>query len=239
MRAALRRRAGPEPFRLGELAIDYEQRRVSVAGQPVVLTATEYEVLRVLSLRPGRVLTYDSLLQQAWRAPDEEQSDPKLVHTVVKRLRRKLGDDPARPAYILNQRGVGYRMPGPGGQSRLPAPDGPVQAEPVGPFARARRAPATRGIASGPRNATAVAHAPGCPSGIGMEFDVACFQGGQPANPERACGLTWPRHPGKPLADSRVDKTEARREGRRPFTTAFRTARTSLAPCALCTTRSQ
>ena len=114
VRAALRRRAGPEPFRLGELAIDYEQRRVSVAGRPVELTATEYEVLRVLSLRPGRVLTYDSLLQQAWRAPDEEQPNPKLVHAVVKRLRRKLGDDTARPAYILNQRGVGYRMPRPG-----------------------------------------------------------------------------------------------------------------------------
>ena len=115
VRAALRRRAGPEPFRLGELAIDYEQRRVSLAGRPVELTATEYELLRVLSLRPGRVLTYDSLLQQAWRAPDEEPPKPKLVHAVVKRLRRKLGDDPARPAYILNQRGVGYRMPGPAG----------------------------------------------------------------------------------------------------------------------------
>jgi len=112
VRAALRRRAGPEPFRLGELAIDYEQRRVSVAGRPVELTATEYEVLRVLSLRPGRVLTYDSLLRQAWRDPDEEQLDPKLVHALVKRLRRKLGDDPARPAWILNRRGVGYRMPG-------------------------------------------------------------------------------------------------------------------------------
>ena len=111
VRAALRRRAGTEPFRLGELSIVYEQRRVSVAGRPVELTATEYEVLRVLSLRPGRVLTYDSLLRQAWRRHDKETSSPKLVHAVVRRLRRKLGDDPVRPAWILNQRGVGYRMP--------------------------------------------------------------------------------------------------------------------------------
>ena len=114
VRAALRRRAGPQSFRLGELAIVYDQRRVSVAGRPVELTATEYEVLRVLSLRPGRVLTYTSLLRQAWRGHDEEQPNPKLVHALVKRLRRKLGDDPARPAYILNERGVGYRMPGTG-----------------------------------------------------------------------------------------------------------------------------
>ena len=113
VRAALRR-SGSETFRLGELAIVHDQRRVSLAGRSVELTATEYEVLRVLSLRPGRVLTYDSLLRQAWPGPDEERSDPKLVHALVKRLRRKLGDDPVRPTYILNKRGVGYRMPGPG-----------------------------------------------------------------------------------------------------------------------------
>ena len=50
MRAALRRRAEPEPFLLGDLAIHYEQRKVTVAGRPVRLTATEYELLRVLSI---------------------------------------------------------------------------------------------------------------------------------------------------------------------------------------------
>ena len=110
VRLALRRWAAPEPFRLGELAILYEQRRVTVAGRPVELTQTEYELLRVLSVQPGRVLTYGSLLRQAWGSPDRLVDDPKLVHAVVKRLRHKLGDDPARPAYIVNQRGVGYRM---------------------------------------------------------------------------------------------------------------------------------
>ena len=114
MRAALRRRAVPEPFRLGELAIVYDQRRVSVAGKPVELTATEYKVLRVLSLQPGRVLTFDSLLRQAWSRDESKPADSKLVHALVKRLRRKLGDDPARPAYILSERGIGYRMPSPG-----------------------------------------------------------------------------------------------------------------------------
>ena len=113
VRAALRGRAEPEPFALGELTIHYDQRRVAVAGRPVKLTATEYELLRVLSFNAGRALTYDSLLRQAW-GRRRDASDPKLVRAVVKRLRRKLGDDAASPAYIRNERGVGYRMPGPG-----------------------------------------------------------------------------------------------------------------------------
>ena len=108
VQAALRRRSEPEPFRLGELAIDYEHRRVSMAGRPVELTATEYELLRLLSVNAGRVATYDSLLRQVWAGKDA--ANAKLVRAFIKNLRRKLGDDAASPAYILNERGVGYRM---------------------------------------------------------------------------------------------------------------------------------
>ena len=113
VRAALRRRAAPAPFLLGELAIGYDERRVTVAGRPVELTATEFELLRVLAINAGRVVTYDSLLRQAWGGRDRGSGDPRLVRAVVKRLRRKLGDDAASPAYIRTARGVGYRMPGP------------------------------------------------------------------------------------------------------------------------------
>ena len=113
VRAALRRHTEPEPFVLGELAIDYERRQVTLAGRPVELTTTEYEVLRLLSVKAGRVVAYRSLLRQAWvRYP--HRASPKLVHAVVKRLRRKLGEDAATAAYILNERHVGYRMPAPG-----------------------------------------------------------------------------------------------------------------------------
>ena len=111
VRAALRRVAGPQPFVQGELTIRYDQRRVAVAGRPVHLTPTEYELLRVLSVNVGRVLTHESLLRQAWRGGDRRSPDPKLVRAVVKRLRRKLGDDAANPAYIRNERGIGYLMP--------------------------------------------------------------------------------------------------------------------------------
>ena len=108
VRAALRRREGAEPFVLGDLAVDYDQRRVTLAGRAVELTLTEYELLRALSLSAGRVVTYESLLRQVWK-----NGDPAYVQRVrnfVKKLRRKLGDDSANPAWILNVRGVGYRM---------------------------------------------------------------------------------------------------------------------------------
>ena len=110
--AALRRRADPDPFVLGELAIHYELRRVSVAGRQIELTATEYELLRVLSVNAGRVATYDTLLRQVWSG--RSYGDAKLVRAIVKRLRRKLGDEATRPVYIFNERGVGYRMARPG-----------------------------------------------------------------------------------------------------------------------------
>ena len=111
IRAALRRRADPVPMVLGDLAIDYDRRRVSVAGRPVELTATEYELLRVLSQGAGRVLTHDTLLRRVWGA---RTVDPKIVRAYVKRLRSKLGDDAQRPVYILTEPRVGYRMPEPG-----------------------------------------------------------------------------------------------------------------------------
>ncbi len=99
---------------MGRLTIHYDQRRVIVAGQQVELTATEYELLRVLSMNAGRVITYDSLLRQAWRGWSPSSRGSKLVVALVKRLREKLGEDAAEPTYIHNERGVGYRMPAPG-----------------------------------------------------------------------------------------------------------------------------
>ena len=117
IRAVLRRRADPALFVLGALAIDYDRRRVSVAGRNVELTATEYELLRILSLNAGRVTTSEMLLDRVWAGRSND--DTKVVRAFVKQLRRKLGDDAASPVWIFNERGVGYRMPRPG------APDEP------------------------------------------------------------------------------------------------------------------
>ena len=108
IRAALRRRTELEPFVLGALVIQYEQRQVTVASRPVQLTATEYDLLHILSVNAGRVVTYDSLIRQLSNEP--ESGNPNQIRTFVKQLRRKLGDNAARPAYVQTVRAIGYRM---------------------------------------------------------------------------------------------------------------------------------
>ena len=112
VRAALRTRTRPDPFLVADLAIDYERRRVTVGGRAVRLTVTEYELLRILSVNAGRVLTYESLLRQIWGDRVTDSSEP--VRMFVKKLRGKLGDSSASPKYIFNERGVGYQMVAPG-----------------------------------------------------------------------------------------------------------------------------
>ncbi|WP_420617311.1 ATP-binding protein [Candidatus Palauibacter sp.] len=112
VRAALSRLPENEPFMSGELCIRYDQRQVSLAGRPVALTATEYELLRVLSLNAGRVVTRDALLRRIWGQRGGRKSE--APRTCIKKLRQKLGDDAANPTYIFNERGVGYRMAKPG-----------------------------------------------------------------------------------------------------------------------------
>ena len=112
--AVLRRRAASdrsrthEPYALGDLTINYAERRVTVAGCPVQLTATEYKLLFELSVNAGQVLTQDQLLRRIW-GPDYS-GDSRLLRSFVKKLRRKLNDDANSPRYIFTEPRVGYRM---------------------------------------------------------------------------------------------------------------------------------
>ena len=119
IRAALRRQSASErerarePYRVGDLRIDYAERRVTVAGRPVQLTSTEYRLLFDLSVNAGKVLSHDQLLRRVWGPGYEGDTQP--VRTFVKSLRRKLGDDARSPAYIFTEPRVGYRMVKPEG----------------------------------------------------------------------------------------------------------------------------
>ena len=114
IRAALRKRAAPElaqpsePYVRGALTVDYPHRRVTVAGNPVELTDIEYRMLVELSVNAGRALTHERLLQRVWGPDKGEDSGP--VRNIVKRLRRKLGEDASNPAFIFAVPRVGYRM---------------------------------------------------------------------------------------------------------------------------------
>ena len=112
IRAALRRREVPkpsEPYTLGDLAIDYDERRVTLAGRPVELTAKEYATLAELSINAGRVLTYETLLRRVWGL--DADADIRPMRTTISSIRRKLDDDAENPAYIFTELRVGYRMP--------------------------------------------------------------------------------------------------------------------------------
>ena len=100
--------AGPPPRVFGPLSIDLGSRQVFVEGEPVVLTRTEFDVLAALSSRPGIVFSRRQLLEAVWG--DTWVGNEHLVDVHVGHLRRKLGDDPAAPRYVITVRGIGYRM---------------------------------------------------------------------------------------------------------------------------------
>ncbi len=98
----------------GDLALDVPAREVRVAGSLVALTRTEYELLETLSAHPRVVFTRQQLLDRVWNdGTGSAFGDEHLVDIHVGNLRRKLGDEPRDPRYVLTVRGVGYRM-GPG-----------------------------------------------------------------------------------------------------------------------------
>ena len=97
------------PYRVKDLVVDYTERVVTVMGQVVHLTPTEYKLLFELSTNAGRVLTYDQLLGRIW-GMEYTSGESHLVRLAVTNLRRKLGDDARSPRYIFTERQVGYRM---------------------------------------------------------------------------------------------------------------------------------
>jgi two-component system KDP operon response regulator KdpE len=111
IRVALRHlspEAGDAVFRFGALSVDLARRVVTVSGQEISLTPTEYGILRTLVMHAGKVLTHKQLLKEVW-GPGYEQ-DAHILRVNISNLRRKLETDPARPQYLLTEPGVGYRL---------------------------------------------------------------------------------------------------------------------------------
>jgi two-component system KDP operon response regulator KdpE len=110
LRAVLRRAApsAERLIRIGGLVIDLEKRVVTMDERPVALTPIEYDLLRVLAQNEGKLLTHPALLREVWGPAFQEESN--YLHVHVSHLRRKIEPDPARPRYLLNQPGVGYRI---------------------------------------------------------------------------------------------------------------------------------
>jgi len=110
MRVALRKQAaGPgEPvFETKGLSVDFARRLVTVNGQEIQLTPTEYDLLKVLVTHAGKVITHRQLLRQVW---GEGYEDMHILRVNISNLRGKIEPDPSRPSYIHTEPGVGYRL---------------------------------------------------------------------------------------------------------------------------------
>ena len=113
VRALLRRAAAGEPggdrLEVGQLVMDLHARSLTHRGEAIHLTPIEWDLLRVLMVNAGRTLTHRHLFHEVWsgRAFGDAQ---QYLRVYVAHLRRKIGEDPVRPRYILTEPGVGYRF---------------------------------------------------------------------------------------------------------------------------------
>jgi two-component system KDP operon response regulator KdpE len=118
IRVALRHAAGDlsrhqDPvFTLGELRVDLSNRQIFLGNEEVHLTPTEYRLLAALIKNAGRVVTHRQLLKDVWGPSYVEQT--QYLRTFMGQLRQKLEPDPAKPQYLINEAGVGYRLKIPG-----------------------------------------------------------------------------------------------------------------------------
>ena len=110
IRAAQRHRlqqGGERPvFRNGDLSVDLVRRIVTVRGAEVKFSRREYELLRLLVAHAGKVLTHRQILREVWGG----DTDVQYLRIYIRALRQKIEADPERPAYILTEVGVGYRL---------------------------------------------------------------------------------------------------------------------------------
>jgi two-component system KDP operon response regulator KdpE len=114
IRAVLRRLDLPPPitrtpsFRSGDLTVDFASHEVRLREEVMSLTPTEYKLLYHFVRNPNQVLRHQTLLARVWGG--EYVDDIEYLRAYVRRLRRKLEDDPERPRHILTERGLGYRF---------------------------------------------------------------------------------------------------------------------------------
>ena len=111
IRVALRHTVSKEDtpiFASDELAVDLARRVVTVGNHEVQLTPTEYDLLKLLVMHAGKVVTHTQILRQVWGPGQEDNAH--LLRVNMSNLRRKLEADPTRPTYIITEPGVGYRL---------------------------------------------------------------------------------------------------------------------------------
>jgi len=111
MRVVMRRVAHSpldQIYQVKDLQVDISRRQVTLKEKTILLTPTEFDLLRVLMEYAGKVVTHRQLMQKVWGTGYENES--RLLRVNISNLRRKIEPDPNQPYYILTELGVGYRL---------------------------------------------------------------------------------------------------------------------------------
>jgi two-component system, OmpR family, KDP operon response regulator KdpE len=99
-----------EALRSGKLVMDITGRRVSIEGNEISLSPTEYDILKLLLLNSGKVITHKQILREIWNKTEDYEGVLHLLRVTMSNLRGKIEPNPDRPTYILTEPGVGYRL---------------------------------------------------------------------------------------------------------------------------------
>jgi two-component system KDP operon response regulator KdpE len=113
LRAVMRRllpQSERSVFKVGKVSIDISNHSVEVKGHGVHLTPTEYDILKVLVLNAGKIITHGQILKEIWNKSEDFEESLHLLRVTISNLRNKIESNPDRPVYILTEPGVGYRL---------------------------------------------------------------------------------------------------------------------------------
>ena len=113
LRAVMRRLVPQDEntlFKVNTLVMDIARHTVEVDGEAVRLTPTEYDVLKILAMNAGKVLTHGQLLKAVWNKTEDLEGVAHLLRVTISNIRDKIEPNPTRPSYVLTEPGVGYRL---------------------------------------------------------------------------------------------------------------------------------
>ena len=97
-------------FKAGKLSVDIAKHTVELSGRSINLSPTEYDILKVLVMSAGNVVTHRQILQAVWNKSEDMEGVSHLLRVTISNLRDKLEPNPDRPTYILTEPGIGYRL---------------------------------------------------------------------------------------------------------------------------------
>jgi two-component system KDP operon response regulator KdpE len=109
MRRLSPRQEGPS-YTSGDLEVDITKHAVTVKGKPVKLTPVEFDMIKMLVMNYGKVLTHKKILKEIWGKTGEPEDALHLLRVTISNIRNKIESDPNRPEHILTEPGVGYRL---------------------------------------------------------------------------------------------------------------------------------